>query len=261
MELAIQQDYILSNRSGRRWRSFTGNILQMRQPSFRRLAKYVAVVIPTVLSTCKLDNLFEGGTVGRFAISGDSGEVAVAAVGSTAPRTLTFEISDEGAGALPWTARQALGSAWLSFMPTSGITPDTIVASLDPAGLATGIHQDTIIVIAESGIDSATITVEFTIEPCDEPSIAFDVLVSDSLTREDCATSDSPDRFAKLYGFTGEEGDSETTVYTHGERRTCELTLSGPLGSSGVTFKSNITVLPAPRGAGWAERIGQEHGP
>lgn len=214
MELAIQQDYILSNRSGRRWRSFTGNILQMRQPSFRRLAKYVAVVIPTVLSTCKLDNLFEGGTVGRFAISGDSGEVAVAAVGSAAPRTVTFEISNEGAGALPWTARQALGSAWLSFMPTSGITPDTIVASLDPAGLAIGIHQDIIIVMAESGIDSATIPVEFTIQPCDERSIAFDVLVTDSLTREDCATSDSPDRFAKLYGFTGEEGDSVSVVMT-----------------------------------------------
>jgi hypothetical protein len=227
-------------------RPSTRTILLMREPVLRWLVRGLAVAsIPVLLSTCKLGDLFEAGTVGRLAVPDDSAAVASAAVGSTAPRILTLEITNETGGALPWTASGMLGSPWLSLSPTSGTTPDTVSVSLDPAGLTVGTYQDDIVVVATSGIDSVAIPVEFTIRPCDELSIDFDVPVSDSLTTEDCATPYAADRFGKLYGFIGEEGDSVSVVMTSGafDAYLALDTISAPEGAA-VTGESVGPVTP-----------------
>ncbi len=137
-----------------------------------------------------------------------------AAVGSAAQRLDSVRLKNDGeGGALSWSAAAAHGSAWLSFNPRGGSTPGWLYVHLNPAGLAPGTYNDSVIVSAGNAAGSpAAVPVEFIVHPCVATTIALDAQLSDSLTQQSCAAPHRAGSFAQLYSFTGRVGDSVSIV-------------------------------------------------
>ncbi|MDH3457591.1 MAG: hypothetical protein OER90_12205, partial [Gemmatimonadota bacterium] len=164
------------------------------------------------VSTCQLDELIGPPESSTPSFSPTALRDS-AAVGSTALRSLTVSVSTNGAGTLSWTATTALKSAWLTLSALSGTAPSSVTITLNPAGLAEGVHRDTILVSATGSAEGpARIPVEFTVYPCRAQSVAVGAVVTDSLTASDCTGPNRSDHFAKLYQFTAAAGDSVTVV-------------------------------------------------
>ncbi len=137
-----------------------------------------------------------------------------AAAGSAALQLDSVGLKNAGeGGALSWSAAAAHGSAWLSFNPRGGSTPGWLHVQLNPAGLAPGTYNDSVIVSAGNAAGSpAAVPVEFVVHPCVAAAIALDAQLSDSLTQQSCAAPHRPGSFAQLYSFTGRAGDSVSIV-------------------------------------------------
>jgi len=169
-----------------------------------------------VLVTCQVDSLVNPPTAGTL----NTSPVALsdsAAVGSTAPHTVSVRLSTTGATSVSWSASRAQGSAWLSLTATSGMAPDTVELSLVPVGLAVGVYRDTLVVTAGgSDADPTRVPVEFSIHPCRPSTLTVGSQVSDSVTTRDCSVPHRSDHFGKLYQFSGSAGDSVTISLVSG---------------------------------------------
>ena len=137
-----------------------------------------------------------------------------AAVGSAALQLDSVGLKNDGeGGALSWSAAAAHGSAWLSFNPRGGSTPGWLHVQLNPAGLAPGTYNDSVIVSAGNAAGSpAAVPVAFVVHPCVAAVIALDAQLNDSLTQQSCAAPHRAGSFAQLYSFTGRVGDSVSIV-------------------------------------------------
>jgi hypothetical protein len=138
-----------------------------------------------------------------------SPEAIVDAVGpgDNTPRVHTLSVSNGGVGALAWTA--ARSGSWISLAPDAGITPGSITVTLNPAGLAPGVHVGEVVVTAPGASGSpARIPVTFTIaRACGETSVTPDATVSGSLNVGDCESPRRPGSLAELYSVSANAGD------------------------------------------------------
>jgi hypothetical protein len=129
--------------------------------------------------------------------------------GSAATATEDLSITNTGTGSPTWTATKS--ASWLSLSKTSGGMPDNVTLTLDPAGLAEGVHRDTVVITAAGASGSpAKVPVEYTIEPCAVININPDVEPSGTLTTSDCGAPSRDGSFAKVYAFDGNAGETVT---------------------------------------------------
>lgn len=82
-----------------------------------------------------------------------------------APRDTQLAISaTTGDGPRPWTAHLAGNAQWLTFEADTGSAPGTLGLTLDPTGLATGTHRDTVVIVPnDRGIAQVRVPVELQI--------------------------------------------------------------------------------------------------
>src|SRR5205814_6652550 len=137
-----------------------------------------------------------------------------AAVGSAALQLDSVAVKNGGRGrALSWSAASARGSAWLAFNPRGGATAGWLRDHVNPAGLAPGTYNDSVIVSAGNAAGSpAAVPVAFVVHPCVAAAITLDAQLNDSLTQQSCAAPHRAGSFAQLYSFTGRAGDSVSIV-------------------------------------------------
>jgi large repetitive protein len=171
-----------------------------------------ALVLGLALATCQVDELLSPDPPGTLVVEpltvGDS-----AAVGSQPVRTQALSITSSGAGSLGWTAAPARASSWLSLGAASGSTPATLTLSLNPAGLFVGDYHDTVVIApADGATEPVRVPVRFAVQACRAIAYTVGATVSDSLTDADCEAPHRAGRFAKLYRFPGEAGDSVTVT-------------------------------------------------
>ena len=190
----------------------------MNRPSFRvpvptPLARGLLVVVAAVsVATCRLGDIIgrpQGALLAVDPAMPDSLKDA-APFGSTAPRSDPINIENKGDGDLKWSAHTKHASPWVSLDPdtgTAGQTP-TLQVIFDPAGLAIGVYEDTVVVLAVSGTASFEVPLWFNVHTCDIAPISLDDSVSTSLTTADCGAPHRPGHFAKLYNFSGIVPDS-----------------------------------------------------
>ena len=109
---------------------------------FSTLLTGVAVATLAVLvSTCRLDELIKTPVSGTLAVA--PGAISdSAAVGSSALRLVALELTTVGTARLSFRAASAQASGWIALDVTSGMAPDTLTVTFDPAGLAAGSYQD-----------------------------------------------------------------------------------------------------------------------
>src|SRR3989442_527912 len=107
-----------------------------------------------------------------------------------------------------------MGKAWLAFVgPNSGTAPAKLRLAFNPAGLATGVYRDTVVVTAENAAGSpGRVPVEFMVHPCKPVPIVLNAQVTDSLTTADCGAPHRAASFARLYGFDAKANDSISVV-------------------------------------------------
>jgi len=84
------------------------------------------------------------------AISLTPNSLQFATTAGTSPATQSFQVLNNFAGALGWTAtaNTLVGSSWLSVSPTSGVSPSTLTVSIASASLAKGIYLGNITITA-----------------------------------------------------------------------------------------------------------------
>jgi hypothetical protein len=96
------------------------------------------------------------------------------------PDDLSFQVANDGAGTLSWTA--AVDSAWLTLSATSGDlvsgSDESVAVSVDGSGLAVGMHTATVAVSGNADDSPQTIGVQVTVEA--RPTLAVEN-VSDHL--------------------------------------------------------------------------------
>ena len=167
-----------------------------------------------LLATCQVDKLTNTPPPVATLTVTPSGLRDSAAVGSIRVTGESLAVINTGPGTLTWSARLAMGEPWLAFVgATSGTAPATLRLAFNPAGLPTGVYRDTVVVSAENAKNSpAWLPVEFAVHPCLVRLVTLDAQVSDSLTTATCAAPHRGTSFARLYGFSGQAGDSVTVV-------------------------------------------------
>src|SRR5690242_2475047 len=138
-----------------------------------------------------------------------------AAVGSTATPAESIAVVNAGQGTLSWHAELRLGGEWLTVSASDGVAPATLHLSFNPAGLATGLYRDTLVVTGANADSSpARVPIEFAVHPCTAVPLVPDVVLHDSLTTRDCAAPHRSTSFARVYTFTGHAGDSISVLMT-----------------------------------------------
>jgi hypothetical protein len=131
--------------------------------------------------------------------------------GSAQPRTFVVRIGNTGELLLTWSA--SVDSPWLSLSTDSGgVSPqgsDSTIVSLKPGALGPGMQSGTVTIAAAAAIGSPkTVTVDFKIKPCAEPTVTADAVVNASLARSDCGAPDRAGSFAKRYSVVANGGDT-----------------------------------------------------
>ena len=87
-----------------------------------------------------------------------------AAAGGGNPPSQTVSITNNGSGALNWTASD--NQPWLTVSPTSGTAPSTLTVSVNTTGLSQGTYSGTVTVTAPGATNSPqTVPVMLTIRP------------------------------------------------------------------------------------------------
>ncbi len=142
--------------------------------------------------------------------------------GTSDTRSTTRAVSNPGTVGTGVKANLARGATWL------GVTPDTfdlppaggasILLTASAAGLAEGVHVDTVILTAAGAVGSPRrIPVVFRVI-CPVAAIAPDTVVAEALAASDCRSPRRPggQSFADLYAFTGGSGDTIRVTLTTG---------------------------------------------
>jgi hypothetical protein len=93
-------------------------------------------------------------------------------IGSAAPPTQSYLVSNSGSGALNWTATD--DAEWLNCAPDSGIIGAVVTASVNPTGLSVGTYNATITINAPQAANSPqTITVYLTVKKSSQNKLPF----------------------------------------------------------------------------------------
>jgi len=153
--------------------------------------------------------------------------------GSAQPRTFVVRIGNTGE--LPFTWSGSVDSPWLSLSADSGGVPPQdsafITVSLTPGTLVPGMQTGTVTIAAPAAIGSPqTVTVSFTIKPCDESPIVADAVVNATIALSDCGAPDRTGSLAKRYRVDANAGDTVSLRLTSGSFD-AYLTLHDSLGT------------------------------
>src|SRR5881397_4028984 len=167
-----------------------------------------------LLATCQVDKLTNTPPpIATLSLAPDHVSCS-AAVGSMGVNQDSLAVVNTGPGTLSWSARLAMGEPWLAFVgPTGGTAPAKLRLAFNPAGLATGVYRDTVVVTAENAAGSpGRVPVEFMVHPCKPVPIVLNAQVTDSLTTADCGAPHRAASFARLYSFDAKANDSISVV-------------------------------------------------
>jgi hypothetical protein len=133
--------------------------------------------------------------------------VDAAAPGDTTKRRHDLAITNSARGEFSWTASKDM--AWISLSAEAGAEADTISVTLDPSGLAPGMHKGKI-VVTSPGAQNSPETVDVTLSidsPCRETPVMPDDVISSSLGGGDCFAPHRPGSRAELYTIAAVPGD------------------------------------------------------
>ena len=119
--------------------------------------------------SCRVGSLFDAPPSKVIAVT--PARVIDSAVAGESQRSSRLVISTASADAAPpWTARRVSNAAWLTIADSSGIAPDTLLFTLDPAGLAPGTYRDTIAIDpSDPAIARVRVPVELRIVAAEPP--------------------------------------------------------------------------------------------
>ena len=167
----------------------------------------LVAVLAGVATTCHLTDLVRPGHVSTLSVALGQLEDSAQA-GSTTPR-VTSIVLNASSDPVRWSVRPLHGSAWLRPSATSGMAPDTLSVSLDPGGLATGVHLDTLL-FTDAGPTGTSIRVPvmFRVLGCGITDVQVGAQLSDTLRATDCGAPHRSGRFARLYRFSVDVNDS-----------------------------------------------------
>src|SRR5258706_439444 len=124
----------------------------------RRLAGPIALVLALGMSvtTCRLDKLINPAAADRLTVSPSTIDT-LAHVGSTGSNAITLRVATVDGATLSWTATKS--AAWLELSDSSGTTPDSVIATMDPDTLSQSLHQDTIKFVQTGSTDTIRVPV------------------------------------------------------------------------------------------------------
>ena len=191
-----------------------------RAPRFPAVATGPAAALllglAALLTTCRTDKIVSPPPIRALTVT-PSQVLDSALLGSAAQPSASLTISTADQGDVAWRAARAVGAAWLSLDLSSGATPSRVTLTLNPAGLATGVHRDTIIFASATSKGVTTrVPVEFMIQSCAVTPISLDVPVVDSLRLADCGAPHGTGQFGRLYSFAASAGDSVSVLTSTG---------------------------------------------
>lgn len=184
--------------------------LRKLRPGMGGLRAASRALLLILLATCQVDKLTNNPPpVATLSVA--PAEVRdSAAVGSTALDGDSLAVMNTGPGTLSWIARLTIGESWLAFVgPNSGTAPAKLRLAFNPAGLATGVYRDTVVVSAENASGSpGRVPVEFMVHPCRPVPIVPNAQLADSITTWDCGAPHRANSFARVYSFAANANDS-----------------------------------------------------
>ena len=134
----------------------------MRAPRrIRQLCLLGATAMLSLSVACHLDMLLKPTNTPRPSLAVAPTEVLDSArAGSHDVRNVAVAISNSGAGTFTWSASER--SAWIHLDPKQGDVPGTLTISLDPDGMAPGVYEGEVTVIAKDAADSQSTTIPVT---------------------------------------------------------------------------------------------------
>lgn len=128
--------------------------------------------------------------------------------GDNTKRTHPLAITNAGSGPLAWSAIP--DSPWITVNRFANTVGDTILVTLDPAGLPPGTHTGRITVSAP-GAENSPQAVDVTLAiqaPCGRTGVVPDVVLSGDIKNNDCAAPHRPGSRADVYSFFAAAGDT-----------------------------------------------------
>jgi hypothetical protein len=149
--------------------------------------------------------------IGRPVLSVKPSTIADAAMfGETQKHNQSLAITNAGRGDFSWTATD--DAPWITLSSAADSGADTITVSLDPTGLAPGLHTGNIVVTSPGAMGSpTTVPVNFTIQaPCGVTPVSPDADINGSLTASDCIAPKRPGSRADLYSVNANAGNAFT---------------------------------------------------
>ena len=173
------------------------------------------MVIGVTVATCRIGDLFTAPTGGELIAGGTLDRSAP--VGSKALVLGKIPVDNTGKGVLAWEAKILGSNSWLSIQNPGGSSKtDSVRVMLDPAGLDTGIYEDSISITSDVG-GTGTVHVNWHIVDCDvKPIQSAGEEKSDTLTGADCGARHQTGTQAQFYGFIGNQGDIATVLLSSG---------------------------------------------
>jgi uncharacterized protein (TIGR03437 family) len=91
-----------------------------------------------------------------------------AAVGATSQQTQKVVLASAG-GTVAYTVTLFGGGPWLNVSPLSGTTPDSLVITVDPTGLGTGLYSATLTATSPNSVPAPVITVSLAVGSVTKP--------------------------------------------------------------------------------------------
>ena len=182
--------------------------LSSRLPVLCRLAAgFVVFALAGLAATCRLADLVNPAKVSTLRPA-PAELVDSARAGSLAPRVTTLALEGE-AEAVRWSLRPIHGTAWLKPSDTTGLAPDTLRITLDPASLSAGDYQDSL-VFTVGGLTVAPVIapVLFHVMGCTVTDVTPSVALSDSLAAADCGAPHRGGHLTRLYRISAAANDS-----------------------------------------------------
>lgn len=180
----------------------------------RVAAKQFLVILAVAIAGCNVDKLVDPAPTRVLEVA-PATAVMHAPAGSAAAESLPLTLRSARAGAIAWTLHQTSAPHWLGASHDSGSTPDTLVLTFDPTGLAAGTYRDTLsFEPTDPDLATTTVPVSFVIGSCEAAHLALDATVTDSLRESDCGSSHRAGAFGRRYSFSGSAGDSVTFALT-----------------------------------------------
>ena len=131
-----------------------------------------------------------------------------APTGSTTPINTNLRVTNSGNGSLTWSATKT--QPWLTLSTTTGGAPADLVVTLNPTGLPSGMHTDTVLFTSVEALNGPVkVPVELVIaaKPCTEIGLNPDEINRPgTLDVTDCESPHRPGSLANWYGLSANPG-------------------------------------------------------